>query len=188
MAAVRWMKAAGSVEMKGGPQVLRGPRCSEFPGPGWFHCTWRSDAADPGGWPIRYGWQEEPPTWATPEQLASVEPKFYIQDTRQVVGNCALWRKKGQGYTLDLDDAWLVDEATGKAHGCRETDVLVPQWMAEEASHRHASLDTLGRLKIEEEKVKLCEATSHEWERDRFKGRDVPNWQLCTRCGQRREG
>jgi len=34
------------------------------------------------------------------------ENLYYIQDTRSVVGNCALWwRKDDQGYTCDIDDA-----------------------------------------------------------------------------------
>ena len=31
---------------------------------------------------------------------------YYIQDTRQVVGNClSFWRKGNNGYTCDLDEA-----------------------------------------------------------------------------------
>lgn len=59
-------------------------------------------------------------------------PLFYIQDTRQTVGNAVLWwRVNGQGYTCNLDDAWLVgpDWKPG-----RNTDVLVPKAVADAAA------------------------------------------------------
>lgn len=47
---------------------------------------------------------------------------YYIQDTRQCVGNCALWWKKdGQGYTCNLAEAWKVP--LEKAGGYRDTDI-----------------------------------------------------------------
>jgi hypothetical protein len=50
--------------------------------------------------------------------------KFFIQDTRQKVGNCILlWAHDGCGYTTDLDKAWLV---TADWKG-RKTDVLWPE-------------------------------------------------------------
>lgn len=46
---------------------------------------------------------------------------FYIQDTRTVVGNSAMfWRPEGKGYTCNLNEAWKV---TGEWTG-RPTDVL----------------------------------------------------------------
>ena len=34
------------------------------------------------------------------------EALYYVQDTRQIVGNCALWWRMGaKGYTCDLDEA-----------------------------------------------------------------------------------
>lgn len=50
--------------------------------------------------------------------------KFFVRDTRQIVGNCLVfWRKEGQGYTTDLDDAMLVDGDWKE----RETDVLLSE-------------------------------------------------------------
>lgn len=47
---------------------------------------------------------------------------YYIEDTRQIVGNCALWwREGGHGYTCDLKQAWKVP--AGWSSG-RPTDVL----------------------------------------------------------------
>ena len=50
------------------------------------------------------------------------EPLYYIQDTRQVCGNAALWwRSEGKGYTTNLDEAWKVP---GTWSSGRETDSL----------------------------------------------------------------
>ena len=47
---------------------------------------------------------------------------YYIQDTRQCVGNSALWwREGGQCYTCNLREAWKV--SLEKASGYRSTDV-----------------------------------------------------------------
>lgn len=49
---------------------------------------------------------------------------FYIQDKRQIIGNCMVfWRKKGRGYTTDLTDAMVV-QADWKE---RDTDILWPK-------------------------------------------------------------
>ena len=56
---------------------------------------------------------------------------FYIQDTRQFVGNSALfWRDGGHGYTCNLDEAWRVpvtwkpDRDTDVLRACAEVDAL----------------------------------------------------------------
>lgn len=52
---------------------------------------------------------------------------FFIQDTRQYVGNCVLWSKDGHGYTCYLDEAWEVDEAKARSiERSRETDKAWP--------------------------------------------------------------
>lgn len=36
--------------------------------------------------------------------------QYYVQDARQIVGNCMVWyRKGGHGYCCDLDDAEVFD-------------------------------------------------------------------------------
>ena len=48
---------------------------------------------------------------------------FYVQDTRNYVGNCVLWwRTNGEGYTTNLTEAMKV-EASWVG---RDTDVLWP--------------------------------------------------------------
>lgn len=57
---------------------------------------------------------------------------YYIQDTRQVVGNCVLWwRPNGAGYTCDLLDAGIYPGTHAK--GKRDTDVY---WPVEEVRKR----------------------------------------------------
>lgn len=48
---------------------------------------------------------------------------YYIQDTRTYVGNSVMWwRKNGEGYTTNLEEAWKVP-GTWKG---RDTDKLWP--------------------------------------------------------------
>jgi len=68
--------------------------------------------------------------------------RFYILDTRQIVGNCALWWcPNGAGYTTQLEEAGLFSEADAKSH--RETDVAVPEEMAKACSVTHVRVDRL---------------------------------------------
>jgi hypothetical protein len=68
--------------------------------------------------------------------------KFYIWDIRTPVGNCAYWwRPGGKGYTCDLDEAGLYDEDEARSH--RETDIAVPQELAERLVVRHVRFDHL---------------------------------------------
>lgn len=56
------------------------------------------------------------------------EPMFYIQDTRQFVGNCPVWwGPNGSGYVTRLDEAgrYTEQEAVKQNH-CRETDIPWP--------------------------------------------------------------
>ena len=67
--------------------------------------------------------------------------RFYILDTRTVVGNCALWwRQGGHGYTTQLEEAGLF---AANEHSLRETDVLVPEAVAQAHAVTHVRLDTL---------------------------------------------
>lgn len=64
---------------------------------------------------------------------------FYVQDTRQPVGDCALWwRPKGAGYTCELEDAGLYTaEEVGRLP--RPTDVAWPREVVEAAARRHVN-------------------------------------------------
>lgn len=67
---------------------------------------------------------------------------YYIQDTRQVVGNCVLWwRPDGAGYTCDLLDAgvYLGTRAKGK----RDTDVYWPVEVVRKCTIVHVRVERL---------------------------------------------
>lgn len=60
----------------------------------------------------------------------TMEELYYIQDTRNYVGNSVLWwRPNGTGYTTNLVEAWRVP-ATWKG---RDTDKL---WLCVEIDRR----------------------------------------------------
>lgn len=67
--------------------------------------------------------------------------RFYILDTRTVAGNCALWwRPGGHGYTTQLEEAGLF---VAGERSLRETDLLVPEAVAQAHAATHVRLDTL---------------------------------------------
>lgn len=67
--------------------------------------------------------------------------QFYIQDKRQIVGNCLVfWRHEGHGYTTSLVDAWVVDESWKP---WRNTDVL---WPKEE-------IDSIAQLTVDHQRL-----------------------------------
>ena len=50
--------------------------------------------------------------------------EYFIQDTRQVVGNCALWwRHNGCGYTTEIGEAGRYDAQEARSITRRKTDV-----------------------------------------------------------------
>jgi hypothetical protein len=54
---------------------------------------------------------------------------YYIQDSRQYVGNSMLWWALGGGYTTDIIKAQVFTEDEAKKYTSRETDIL---WDKEE--------------------------------------------------------
>lgn len=73
--------------------------------------------------------------------------RYYIRDTRQVVGNCALWWcHDGKGYTTQLEEAGEYEEAEAlKIQTSRGTDQAVPVEVAKRASVTHVRVERLGR-------------------------------------------
>lgn len=68
---------------------------------------------------------------------------FYILDARTIVGNCALWwRPNGAGYTTQLEEAGLYEEADAK-NGRRETDIAVPEEIAKKCAVTHVRMERL---------------------------------------------
>ena len=78
----------------------------------------------------------------------TTDERYYILDNRSVVGNCCMWWcPDGKGYTCELDQAGLYtyEEASSK----RDTDVPVPQSLAEKLAVKHVRLDLLREHEVE---------------------------------------
>jgi len=77
------------------------------------------------------------------------ERMYYIQDARQVVGNCALWWcVDGHGYTCDIEEAgkWPESEAL-KLGEWRETDIPFPVDQVREHVVNHVRVEHLHRMR-----------------------------------------
>ncbi|HAL22283.1 MAG TPA: hypothetical protein DCP40_06090 [Stenotrophomonas sp.] len=74
--------------------------------------------------------EAQPKSAAQPEQAVALgaEPMFYIQDTRQFVGNCPMWwGPHGSGYVTRLDEAGrYTEEEAIRQNRTRETDIPWP--------------------------------------------------------------
>ena len=72
---------------------------------------------------------------------------YYIQDTRCVVGNCAVWwRAKGQGYTCDLGDAGVYTEDEARSYTNRPSDKLRPKDETDALVVRHVRNEDMREL------------------------------------------
>jgi len=73
---------------------------------------------------------------------------YYIQDTRQIVGNCILWWcAESKGYTCELGEA---GEYSGtEAAGMREADVPWPVAAVRKVVVQHVRSEGLARLREE---------------------------------------
>ncbi len=72
--------------------------------------------------------------------MTEAMPKFYIMDTRQVVGNCVLWWcPDGAGYTTQLEEAGLYEHSDDR----RPTDVEVPEDLARACGVTHVRIELL---------------------------------------------
>lgn len=82
-------------------------------------------------------------------QESEAAARYYVQDTRQVVGNCMLfWRKGGSGYTTELGDAGLY--TSKQAARMRETDRAWPRALIEQNAVRHVRADNEALIKYAE--------------------------------------
>lgn len=80
-----------------------------------------------------------------------MEKLYYIQNTGYCGNFLKFWRPDGHGYTLDLNEAWLVSEEKAKAI-CRSRpteDIPIPRELAEAASQRAVNVEILRRLERE---------------------------------------
>jgi len=71
-------------------------------------------------------------------------PLFYVQDTRQYVGNCCLWWcPAGKGYTTQINEAGLFTEEECKR--MRPTDKPWPRHVVEAAVCHHVRIEHLNK-------------------------------------------
>ena len=85
-------------------------------------------------------------------KVESTENLYYIQNTGYCGNFLKFWRPDGHGYTLDLNDAWLVPfEQAKKICRSRPTeDIPILKELAELASQRAVNIEILRRLKDEQ--------------------------------------
>lgn len=82
----------------------------------------------------------------TVDQSKPAAALFYIQDTRQIVGNCVLWwAHNGGGYTIDLEQAGLyTEEQVDQILQSRNTDKAWPQEVVQASvMERHVRMEGL---------------------------------------------
>lgn len=71
---------------------------------------------------------------------------YYVQDSRQVVGNCALWwRAESAGYTCEIGEAGWYSGT--EAASMRETDIPWPVGEVEKIVVRHVRAEGLAKLR-----------------------------------------
>jgi len=69
---------------------------------------------------------------------------FYVQDRRQVVGNCVLWWAEGRaGYTCELDRAHRFTEDEVMSRNWRKTDIPWPCDLIDGLAIRHCRAEPL---------------------------------------------
>lgn len=75
--------------------------------------------------------------------------RYYIQDTRQIVGNCALfWCPDGKGYTMQIEEAGLYSEREALAQErSRGTDRAWPEDLLRSAFVTHGRVERMSDLK-----------------------------------------
>ncbi len=73
---------------------------------------------------------------------------YYIQDSRQYVGNCVLWwAVEGQGYTCELPEAGMFKGSDSRVHSDRDCDVPWPVELVRPFVRQHIDASSLHRLR-----------------------------------------
>lgn len=71
---------------------------------------------------------------------------FYVQDRRSFVGNSVMWwGDDGNGYTTNIEKAWLLTGAEIKKHKWRETDIIWPQEEVQKGILKHVDMQYLNK-------------------------------------------
>ena len=82
-----------------------------------------------------------------------IKDMYYIQDSRQYVGNCVLWwAKGGNGYTCNLLKAALyTEEEAKKICSDRETDIMRLVMKVDFLAGMHVDIQDLKRHELTKE-------------------------------------
>lgn len=82
---------------------------------------------------------------------------YYVQDNRQIVGNCVLWwGVNGSGYVCELEKAGVYKGS--EVVGMRDSDVVWPAALVLASAVRHVRMEPLRRAAhIAREAAKLLE-------------------------------
>lgn len=104
-----------------------------------------------------------------------IERPLYILDSRDVVGNCAVWwRPNGEGYTCNVDEAGVFDKPPDKL---RPTDFVVPKELVDRHTVKHVHMGALrGEGEVADQFRALRSRALGELQREV----DCPN---CGDCG-----
>ncbi|MEY1661557.1 hypothetical protein [Isoalcanivorax beigongshangi] len=89
--------------------------------------------------------------------------QFYLQDSRDYVGNCVVWWRRGGGYTTRLDEAekFSRDKAMGQ-HRCRETDIPWPCSEVEPLVRPTVDVQFMRPIREQVAKLSAEKETSHD--------------------------
>lgn len=107
----------------------------------------------------------------TKDPIVDESEAWVLQDTRDVVGNSALWWAKDcKGYCCDLERAhWFTREDAIDHERRRSTDLAWPLAMARRATETHARVEQLSRL--DDERRVVAGLQTAERERNTFRAR-----------------
>ena len=78
-----------------------------------------------------------------------VKKRFYIQDSRNYVGNSMVWWRRGNvGYTTNIDEAGIYSEEEAiQMHQNRESDMMWPVEFINTIIERHVDVQNCNRVK-----------------------------------------
>lgn len=94
---------------------------------------------------MHVAWRAALDAAVAPSPAPAIQDLYFIQDTRNYVGNSVMWwRPNGDGYTSDIDQAWKVTkEKAEQMHQNRPTDVPWPCTPIEAKAQRNFDMQLL---------------------------------------------
>lgn len=79
---------------------------------------------------------------------------YYIRDSRQFVGNCILFWRKGGGYTCNLDEAeTFTKEKAYEIHKNRKSDIPMPKIAMDDIARKHVDMQDVLTILLHREEI-----------------------------------